>query len=79
MSPEEFVNTLSDLLERKPFQRFTVELHNGKRLEFDRPTLAYRGGSASGFARDDATSGSRAGPALGDFRFLGCQSNPAKF
>ena len=37
MSPENFDATLNMLLERRPFQIFTVELHGGKRFEIDHP------------------------------------------
>ena len=37
MTAENFDAVLNRLLDRRPFQIFTVELHSGKRFEIDRP------------------------------------------
>ena len=37
MTAENFDAILNDLLDRRPFQIFTVELHGGKRFEIDHP------------------------------------------
>jgi hypothetical protein len=47
MTSENFENTLDELIERKPFRIFTVELHGGRRFEIDHPkALNYRYGVA---------------------------------
>ena len=38
MSPDNFQESLNDLLNRKPFQLFRIELHNGQHYEIDHPT-----------------------------------------
>lgn len=51
MTTEEFGRKLSELLSAEPFESFVVELETGNQIEIDRPSLAYRGGSAVGFDR----------------------------
>ena len=51
MKTEEFDQKLNQLLSREPFQSFVVELDTGNQIEIDRPSLAFRSGSAVGFDR----------------------------
>jgi hypothetical protein len=37
MTAENFDQVLNELMERRPFQIFTVELHGGRRFEIDHP------------------------------------------
>ena len=47
MTAENFDATLNSLLDRRPFQVFTVELHGGKRFEIDHPrATVFRDGIA---------------------------------
>ena len=47
MTLEYFHETLTTLLDIRPFQVFTIELLNGRRLEVDHPTvIAIRDGTA---------------------------------
>jgi hypothetical protein len=47
MSADYFEEVITGLLERRPFQVFTVELNGGKRFEVDHPhAFSIRGGSA---------------------------------
>lgn len=47
MTAENFDIVLNTLLNRRPFQVFTVELHGGKRFEIDHPqATVYRDGLA---------------------------------
>ena len=48
MTLEYFEETLTTSLDMRPFQVFTIELLNGRRLEVDHPSVfAFRGGTAS--------------------------------
>jgi hypothetical protein len=51
MTPEEFNRTILGRLEAEPFRPFVVEFLDGRRLTFDKPSLAIRGGAAGGFDR----------------------------
>ncbi len=45
MSPANFQHAVSVLLERRPFEMFTIELKTGRRLEIDSPVaLSARSG-----------------------------------
>ena len=47
MTAENFDAVLNTLLDRRPFQIFTVELHGGKRFEIDHPkATVFRDGIA---------------------------------
>ncbi len=47
MTIENFEETLTNLLSNRPFQVFTIELLNGRRLEVDHPLMiAVREGTA---------------------------------
>ena len=47
MTEEHFEQTLRELMSRKPFRVFTIELHGGRRFEVDDPTVtALRSGVA---------------------------------
>lgn len=47
MTVEEFDSTMLKFSEREPFEVFTVELQNGRRIEIDRPFgFALRNGHA---------------------------------
>lgn len=47
MTTDEFDRTISDLLDRQPFQTFIVELNDGDQVEIERPNqVATRSGSA---------------------------------
>ena len=47
MTAENFDAVLNRLLDRRPFQIFTVELHSGKRFEVDHPkATVFRDGLA---------------------------------
>jgi hypothetical protein len=37
MTADNFENTLEELLTRKPFRAFTIELNTGRRFEIDHP------------------------------------------
>ena len=51
MSTDDFDRVIMEKLDRLPFQAFTIEMLDGKRLEIDRPfSVAIRGGVASCFA-----------------------------
>ncbi len=48
MTDENFRQLTEALLSKKPFQVFTIQLHNGERFEIDHPrTLAYNEGLAA--------------------------------
>jgi hypothetical protein len=49
MSPDDFNRTILDRLEADPFRPFVVEFVDGRRLTFDKPSLAIRDGAAGGF------------------------------
>lgn len=51
MTADDFYRTMIELLHRRPFLTFTVELSNGNRIEIDRPSVAIRGGVAAFIAR----------------------------
>ncbi len=47
MTVEHFDNALEELLTRRPFQVFTVELNNGRRIEIDHiGAISFRDGRA---------------------------------
>ena len=52
MTANEFSRSLRELLEREPFQKFTLELRDGRRLEFNKPSLQVGGKTAMGADRD---------------------------
>ncbi len=52
MTAEQFEATVLHFLHQKPFHPFVVELHDGRRIEINRPGLALGGDSASFFTTD---------------------------
>lgn len=47
MNREQFEDTIDQLLNRRPYQIFTIELQNGRLHEIDQPNaLSYRNGVA---------------------------------
>jgi hypothetical protein len=52
MNADAFSRTLSELVDRRPFKAFALEMDDGTRIEIDNPrSLAYRDDEATGFAR----------------------------
>jgi hypothetical protein len=52
MTAEDFLRSLNELVDRKPFKAFVLEMNDGTQIEIGRSgSLAYRGNGASGFAR----------------------------
>jgi hypothetical protein len=49
MKPQEFQQTLRQLLNREPFQPFVVELVDGRNLVVDHSKVLFGGGAASFF------------------------------
>jgi hypothetical protein len=53
MTVEECENALRQLIRRKPFQPFVVELLDGNLIEVNQPGMAFGGGGAAFISPDD--------------------------
>ena len=53
MNQETFERTLRELMRRRPFLPFVVDLANGERFEVDAPESVAWGGGAAGYLRPD--------------------------
>jgi hypothetical protein len=54
MTREQFTQTLTSFLRRRPFQPFTVVLADGERLEIDNPeAVGHSGNGSAGFIDPD--------------------------
>jgi hypothetical protein len=47
MSGEEFENQLRQLIRKRPFEPFVVELLDGNQIDVDYPSVAFDGGAAT--------------------------------